>query len=651
MEDWVVGVDLGATKIELGLVSPQNEIVARRRMPTQAIEGPESVVGRIAAIFDELSTFLPTGQRITALGICSPGPVDDETGSLIDPPNLAGLHNAPLRQMLSQRLKIPVRLEHDAKATALGEYYYGAGQGEGSLVYIIIGTGVGAAIIEDGRLLRGKYNSAGEIGHVTLDRNGELCSCGSLGCVETFMSGPWLARRYLKTLQASDGVHPAKEITGEVVSSLAAEGDPLALRILSEAGAALGDAVAMMAMLFNIDLFVVGGSVSKAGDLLLEPARRAIPRHSYRSVGCGVQLVATEMGDDGPLLGCAWLARQAALEEASSISSTGSYLPQTFIPASSKPAPSNSSLAADLDREMALLAQVKGYILDVQRFSVHDGPGIRANIFLKGCPLRCGWCANPEGQRPQAELAFSAARCIRCELFIDPCWEDWTNAETSLSREKYAGRAEECPACAIYWLGRLRTAGEVIAEALQDSPFYGQGGGITLTGGEPTFQPRLAEALLRLAKGHGMNTAMETSGHTRWKVIERLLPYLDLILFDIKHLDPEIHRSGTGVDNELILSNLRRLAFAGAPLELRVPLVPTFNADPASLAAIADFVLGLEGVEKRLTLLPYHSLGKPKYQALGRPYPWEGIERIEDTEIDHLVHLVEGRGVMVTIGG
>jgi len=161
VSDWVVGVDLGATKIALGLIDPTDRIVAYRRMPTNADEGPQAVVERIARSVVELQREMPHGREIAALGICSPGPIDHQAGMVMDPPNIPGLHNTPLRQMLAGRLNLPVSLEHDAKAAALGEFYYGAGRGERSMVYIVVGTGVGAAIIIDGQLYRGMHNSAG----------------------------------------------------------------------------------------------------------------------------------------------------------------------------------------------------------------------------------------------------------------------------------------------------------------------------------------------------------------------------------------------------------------------------------------------------------------------------------------------------------
>jgi len=311
MGNWVVGIDLGATKIALGLIDPADRVVARRRIPTLAEDGPESAVERIAQQISDLQREVPDGSRIAAVGICTPGPVDHATGTIVDPPNL-GWRNVPFRGMLSDCLGVPVALEHDAKAAALGEFHYGAGRGERSMVFIVVGTGVGAAIIADGRLYRGLHNSAGEVGHITLDPDGELCTCGNRGCVETYISGPWLARRYQRMLQRKGKPSPSLEepITGETVAAQARAGDPVAMQVLTEAGEALGAAVATMAMILSIDLYVIGSSVARCGDLLLEPARRAVPRHCYQSVASHVRIVCTELWDDAPLLGCGWLARQ-----------------------------------------------------------------------------------------------------------------------------------------------------------------------------------------------------------------------------------------------------------------------------------------------------------------------------------------------------
>ncbi len=315
MKDWVVGIDLGATKIALGLIDPTDRIVGRRRMPTDADGGPQPVVERIAGSIAELEKELPRGQRVAAIGMCSPGPVDHQAGIIIDPPNLPGLHHSPFRQLLADRLNLPVNLEHDAKAAALGEYYYGAGRGARSMVFLVVGTGVGAAMIVDGQLYRGARNLAGEVGHITLDRHGTLCNCGSRGCVETYAAGSWLAYHYQVVLEQAGQGHAAQApTTGEQVARLAEQGDTLALQVMADAGDALGAAVATLAMILDIDLYVVGGSVAKSGDLLLEPARRGVSHYSHGPVSAAVRILATQLGDDGPILGCGWQARQLLLK-------------------------------------------------------------------------------------------------------------------------------------------------------------------------------------------------------------------------------------------------------------------------------------------------------------------------------------------------
>lgn len=305
------------------------------------------------------------------------------------------------------------------------------------------------------------------------------------------------------------------------------------------------------------------------------------------------------------------------------------------------------------DRE---LEQVEGVVFDLQRYSVHDGPGLRTNVFLKGCPLRCAWCANPESQNLQPELMLAAHNCMTCGQFATPCPACWERAGSAGIRSAELGeRPVVCPTGAIHWVGGRRTAGEVLAEVRRDAPFYDHNGGLTLTGGEATMQPAFAEALLRLAHAEGIHTALETCGHTQWVVFERLLPHLDLLLYDVKHVDGEIHRRYTGLGNELILDNLRRIADLPAPeLIVRVPVIPGFNADVASLRAIAAFVLSLGERVSEINLLPYHTLGKAKYQALGRDYPWEEQPRLGDAEMQRLAAVVAEvaqTGLRVRVGG
>jgi glucokinase len=313
MSNWVVGIDLGATKIALGLIGPDNRIAAVGRIPTNAPDGPGSAVERIAQRITQLKEELPAGEGIAAVGICSPGPLDHQTGVILDPPNLTGWRDVPFRQMLADRLGLPVSLEHDAKAAALGEFHYGAGRDEGSMVYIVVGTGVGAAFIIDGQLYRGMHNLAGEIGGVTIDRDGEAYRSGVRGCVQSYMSGPDLARHYLRR-QAQSGHSPVvapDSVTGERVAQLAERGDELAGQVMRQAGEALGIAVASLAMTLDIELYVIGGSVAKAGDLLLGPARHIVPDYAFQSIASQVRIVPAELGDDGPILGCGWLARHS----------------------------------------------------------------------------------------------------------------------------------------------------------------------------------------------------------------------------------------------------------------------------------------------------------------------------------------------------
>ena len=305
--------------------------------------------------------------------------------------------------------------------------------------------------------------------------------------------------------------------------------------------------------------------------------------------------------------------------------------------------------------ERARLEKVEGIIFDVQRYSLHDGPGLRTDVFLKGCPLRCGWCSNPESQRLQPELSLFEHSCITCGQFEESCSFCWAESnEEGLTGElasEYRERVAICPTRAIRWIGERRTAGDVMKEVLRDYPFYDEDGGITLTGGEATLQPDICYALLRLAKAENISTAIETCGHTQWNVFARLLPYLDHILFDVKHIDSEIHCAFTGLGNELILSNLRQLIAIGAPVTIRIPLIPGFNASRECVLAIGEFVQGLEGTVTVVDLLPFHTLGRAKYKALGREFPWDGYERLADGEVQAMADAMRSLGFKVSIGG
>jgi glucokinase len=300
--DWVIGVDLGATKTASGLVSPDDALVASAQVETKPLDGPAAATARIADSIRHLIAQAPAGAQVTLVGVCSPGPIDHTTGVIVDPPNLTGWRNVPFADMLSQRLGLPVTLEHDAKGTALAEFHLGAGRGSRDMVLIVIGTGIGAAMIFDGKLYRGRSNAAGEVGHITVDLDGPICSCGSNGCVEAYAGGPAIARSYAFATRRQ--VTSAQE-----VSRAAEEGDPIARRVFHDAGRALGAGIATIAMMLDIETFVLFGSVVKAGDLLIKPAREAVPNYSHRSVSSRVRILTAELGDRAGMLGAAWIAR------------------------------------------------------------------------------------------------------------------------------------------------------------------------------------------------------------------------------------------------------------------------------------------------------------------------------------------------------
>lgn len=298
----VIGIDLGGSKIALGLVSTGDEIMARRRIDTESEVGLASVIERIAAEIEALQATPPAGRNVEAVGIGAPGPVDHVNGDLLTLVNLPGISNTPFRRALQERTSLPVALDHDAKVAALGEFHFGAGIGRESMIYIVIGTGVGAAIIYQGKLIYGESNSAGESGHMTVDPNGHRCHCGSRGCLETYTSGPALSKHYA----AATG----ETISGVEVGKRALAGDETARALLREAGRALGIAIASLAMTLNIELFVIGGGVVQAGELLLEAARASLKEYSFRAVSARIRVVVSAMGEDAPILGAAWLARR-----------------------------------------------------------------------------------------------------------------------------------------------------------------------------------------------------------------------------------------------------------------------------------------------------------------------------------------------------
>ncbi len=260
------------------------------------------------------------------------------------------------------------------------------------------------------------------------------------------------------------------------------------------------------------------------------------------------------------------------------------------------------------------LTLVRGRIFNIQRFSIHDGPGVRTIIFLKGCPLRCKWCCNPESQS--------------------------YNQETIV----IGGVAKE--------VARDVTVGEVITEIEKDRAYYRRSGygGITLSGGECLWQPDFSEALLRVAKSRGISTAIETTGYADMNIIRRLLPHIDTVLMDIKHICGEKHQKFTTRDNALILENARHIAREANSLIIRTPVIPTFNDTEEEIASIAKFASSLDRV-KEMHLLPYHRIGSDKYAGLGRTYEMSHISPPDKEHMQRLCDIVRKHGLECLIGG
>jgi pyruvate formate lyase activating enzyme len=301
----------------------------------------------------------------------------------------------------------------------------------------------------------------------------------------------------------------------------------------------------------------------------------------------------------------------------------------------------------------------RGLVFDIRPFSTHDGPGVRTAVFLKGCPLHCLWCCNPESQGRAPELVWLRERCLACDECLPACPGNalFTTPEGTRqvdpARCDLCGRcAGECPGEALNLMGRWLTAGEVLAEVRKDALYHeGSGGGITVTGGEPLAQAEFVFDLLWHYRHEekGPHTAVETCGEAPWWRFEKLAPVTDLFLYDLKHMDPDEHLRLTGVANDRILDNLRRLAGTGCEVVVRLPLVPGVNDGRDNLEATAAFMAGA-GLA-RIDLLPYHRLGEPKYRRLGRDYPMAGSPAFGPEQSGRAREILEKRGLKVQVGG
>ncbi|MDH2894589.1 MULTISPECIES: glycyl-radical enzyme activating protein [Rahnella] len=299
--------------------------------------------------------------------------------------------------------------------------------------------------------------------------------------------------------------------------------------------------------------------------------------------------------------------------------------------------------------------EMEGVLFNIQRYSLHDGPGIRTIPFFKGCPLSCKWCSNPESQHPKPELIFKKSDCIRCGKCIEACKQQALSVSNAffIDRERciQCGKCTQvCPTQALEMKGKRMTVADVMRELQKEENLYRRsGGGITLSGGEPLAQPAFARELLKACKEKGWHTAMETTGFTTPEVIADVFPYVDLALTDIKAINPAIHLANTGIENSQILENLLRISFLTKTI-VRIPVIPGVNDNPEEIHNIAEFARLMSNVDT-LHLLPYHSFGENKYGLLGRIYPMGEADSIAESKMELLKREVESSGFHCHIGG
>ena len=303
---------------------------------------------------------------------------------------------------------------------------------------------------------------------------------------------------------------------------------------------------------------------------------------------------------------------------------------------------------------------MNGLVWDIRKYSLHDGPGIRTTVFLKGCPLSCLWCSNPESQVGDPEVAWVREKCLSCGTCVQACVREAITVDRSGRRRIDPARcdlcgdcAARCPGGAMAMVGRAMSVDAVLHEVGQDAIFYSRsGGGLTLSGGEPLAQAAFAAELLRRYKSDyvGFHTSVETCGEAPWEALALVAPHVDLFLYDIKHMDTLEHRRLTGAGNERILENAARLAARRASIVVRLPLVPGCNDDEENLRRTAEFARSVLGAD-RVDLLPYHRLGEPKYSRVGRSYAFAGRRTATEADISAAGRVLQACGMQVRIGG
>lgn len=292
----------------------------------------------------------------------------------------------------------------------------------------------------------------------------------------------------------------------------------------------------------------------------------------------------------------------------------------------------------------------KGITFNIQKFSIHDGPGIRTTVFLKGCPLRCQWCSNPESQLEDIQILYDQSKCVHCLNCIKQCKKNaisYSNNKIQIDFLKCVGCLQCVHSCmqnALSHEGEYKDVQEVVNICLQDIDFYEESqGGVTISGGEGMSQPRFVEALVKSLKEHHIHVAIETTGYIQEDTFSKLAPMFDLLLFDVKHYDTNKHYQGTGVHNELIINNLKWAIHHGIEVLPRIPVIPDFNSSLEDAKGIADLLLSI-GINK-VQLLPFHQFGERKYELLNRDYLLKNKKALHPEDLKDYQQIFLDKGI------
>jgi pyruvate formate lyase activating enzyme len=298
-----------------------------------------------------------------------------------------------------------------------------------------------------------------------------------------------------------------------------------------------------------------------------------------------------------------------------------------------------------------------GLVFDIKKYAIHDGPGIRTTVFFKGCPLHCQWCQNPESWEKNPELGFRTGRCIRCGQCVEIC----ANKATILTDDRPSTDPEKCSLCgecvdayttgARELIGREMTVKQVMTEVEKDIIFYEQSnGGATFSGGEPLMQPEFLIALLNQCKSQGIHTAVDTSCYAEFEIIQKVADKTDLFLCDLKHMDSDMHERFTGVENNLILDNIKQLSEAGKEIIIRLPVIAGFNDNHGNIEATGQFAANLSNIN-RIDILPYNRGGTEKSARLSADFKLMQAEPPNDDKISSIAEILKNYGLDIKIGG